>query len=74
MSTYYSDSRYLEGHIYDSYNMSHGLNPGFRLIASSPDNIGMMKDFTEFDDLVRSFMLLQGGCTADDSPSVSIGG
>jgi len=42
----------------------------FKLIASSPDNIGMMKDFTEFDDLVRSFMLLQGGCTADDSPSV----
>ena len=33
----------------------------------------MMKDFTEFDDLVRSFILLQGGCTADDSPSVSIG-
>ena len=42
----------------------------FKLIASSPDNIGMMKDFTEFDDLVRSFMLLQGGCTADDTPSV----
>lgn len=44
----------------------------FKLIASSPDNIGMMKDFTEFDDLVRSFMLLQGGCTADDTPSVRV--
>ena len=32
----------------------------------------MMKDFTEFDDLVRSFMLLQGGCSVDDSPSVNI--